>query len=149
MIRNITKEDIPCLIEISSLSELGTMTDIDFSHSAVSYSVNGNINAFILTRMNPIINAFKDRKIPRKFWQMFRYTNTEDGNHEAICFFRTDKNGVALCETMSYLRNQNQSYAVWWWYNEQSPLITKDNSNKMESSFCVHITNTPIHCALI
>ena len=140
MIRNVEEKDMRLIMELTEVPRY----DVEFCHSAINFDENGNLKAIILTSDKALIDSFPNKRFPRNKWfELLQWCGyKKENNHQIIYLYRSDRNGMALRETLWWLKKQiNPNGYDFWWIDGESNFITKDNINKLSKMSLIPNTN--------
>ena len=143
MIRNIEEKDIQIISELTTISRY----NIDYHHSAINYDDGDNLKAIVLSSDKRMIDTFPNHRFPksRKYYDIQWYDYSKMKNHQIVFLYRTDRNGNALRDTLSWLLNiPRQRGNDFWWLNTDTQYLTIDNLKKI-FYLGIHINNTTLY----
>lgn len=113
-IRRIEKEDLPLIAKLAKDKTIETMEDIDFKHSRICLSDNGEVLCFVVLRERSLIDFFNgdipadenpeimdDEYEEGDEWLTKEEIESEERHYEVIAMYDNGEDGVPFNRTLT------------------------------------------------
>ena len=134
--RKVRKEDFEFISQRDNTLTKELFDTADLDSSALTIADNGILLSVVLTRINPIVDTFPNRRFPKSrhnYWLRLDYT--EKNNHQVAYLYRFERNGFAIRETMKYLMDDDMVLKHHFWWINSNDKYVRNNFTKVCSFF--------------